>query len=170
MWWEVLQAAAERALAADLHDRAERLKRMAPEERDRTVRELEAQGAAPAEAGMTHDEVSTLAAEHDIGFHTRRHDFLPELDDDALDRALRDGREELEALIGRRLDLLAYPHGGAGEREAWAARNAGFRLAFTTQAAACNPHTDPLLVGRAEIGEVRLGSFLRQLSYLLRER
>ena len=63
----------------------------------------------------------------EIGFHTRDHRPLPELTDDELARALVDGRAALEEAAGRRLRVLAYPHGSADERVAAAARSAGHR-------------------------------------------
>ena len=67
-------------------------------------------------------------------------------------------------MVGRPLDLLAYPHGAAGAREARAAEQAGFSLAFTTRWTPCEPETEPLLVGRIEPGPVPLSGFLGVLA------
>jgi peptidoglycan/xylan/chitin deacetylase (PgdA/CDA1 family) len=84
----------------------------------------------------------------DVGFHTLRHETLPLLDDDALDRALHDGRETLEAVVGSRLDTISYPHGKADDRVAAAARASGFTLGFVTGRQAVTPASDPLRLAR----------------------
>ena len=71
-------------------------------------------------------------------------------------------------MVGGPLELLAYPHGGADERVAAAARAAGYAVAFTTAAEAARPGTDELLLGRVECSyrstselALRLASALR---------
>jgi peptidoglycan/xylan/chitin deacetylase (PgdA/CDA1 family) len=170
-WWELLQGAVDADLPldrllgdGDIHSRAERVKVMQPEQRDGLVRALEHMGARAPNRAMTPDELIAVASEHDVGFHTRRHDFLPVLPPRDLERALNEGRETLEEALGRRIDLIAYPHGGAGRREALAARRAGYRLGFTTAARSWSPTMDPLRIGRIEVGEERVGSLARRLA------
>jgi len=122
----------------------------------------------PAEMLSAEQACWLLAAGCDVGFHTRRHDCLPELGDVALARALRDGRSELEAFAGHRIDVIAYPHGRADRRVADAARAAGFMLGFTAQPSAVMPESDPLLAGRftptgGSLGEFALGLVRRLL-------
>jgi peptidoglycan/xylan/chitin deacetylase (PgdA/CDA1 family) len=102
-----------------------------------------------------------------VGFHTVRHDTLTGLSDTELEAAMRDGRDALEGVTGRPLRLIAYPHGGAGDREARAAQRAGFARGFTAEHEACGPWTDPFLIPRVEPGEVPLGSFLRIITGVL---
>jgi peptidoglycan/xylan/chitin deacetylase (PgdA/CDA1 family) len=73
---------------------------------------------------------------------------LPLLPDEALGRALREGRDALAEAAGREIDLIAYPHGRADERVACAAREAGFRLGFVTGRAGVTADTDSHLVPR----------------------
>ena len=61
---------------------------------------------------------------------------------------LRDGRERLEDISGRRLRTLAYPFGVADARVADAARAAGFQTGYTLAAVPVLAHDDPLLLGR----------------------
>ena len=61
-----------------------------------------------------------------------RHDLLTELSDDELADALSQGRDELAAVTGTRLETLSYPHGQADERVARTAREAGFVSGFVT--------------------------------------
>jgi peptidoglycan/xylan/chitin deacetylase (PgdA/CDA1 family) len=171
-WWDVLQGAVDADLPldhllgdGDVHTRAERMKRMQPERRAQVVRGLEHIGARAPTRTMTPQELIAVAAQHDVGFHTLRHEFLPVLPPQALDQALQEGREALEKAVGRRINLLAYPHGGAGDREVAAARRAGYRLGFTTAGGVgWTPTMDPLRIGRTEVGEERVGTLIRQLA------
>ncbi|MEA2388869.1 MAG: hypothetical protein QOG41_1642 [Thermoleophilaceae bacterium] len=159
-WWERLQRAVDSG--ADLPAPARRgqairatgtlVEELSPRERDEFSERLtKAAGPDPDDAGLRADQVRALAAAGlEIGFHTRRHHRLTQLDDDALERELRDGRDELAALAGRPLDAIAYPHGRADDRVAAAARAAGYTVGFTTTAEAVTPTSDPLLLGRIE--------------------
>jgi peptidoglycan/xylan/chitin deacetylase (PgdA/CDA1 family) len=90
------------------------------------------------------------AAGFEIGFHTLGHYLLPTLDDAALSNALAHGRARLEAVGGRPVTMIAYPHGKADRRVAAAARAAGYELGFTAWAEPAGPHADPLMIGRLE--------------------
>jgi peptidoglycan/xylan/chitin deacetylase (PgdA/CDA1 family) len=176
-WWEALQHLADAGVPTeellgpgDLFARAARVTAATPSERAATSVALRALAGPGVRCGMTADDVRAVAREHDLGFHTARHDALTTLAGDELDRALADGRPELEAVAGRPARLLAYPHGAAGPREAAAAALAGFALAFTTHAGACGPGTPPELVGRVEPGPVGLAGYLRGLERCLRTR
>jgi peptidoglycan/xylan/chitin deacetylase (PgdA/CDA1 family) len=107
-------------------------------------------------AGPPHDDEG-LSAEDiralvdggaEIGFHTLRHELLTQLTDDELADALREGRDELSAVVRRPLDVISYPHGRADDRVAAAAREAGFRCGFVTARRRADANTDPLLIPR----------------------
>ena len=163
-WWERLQAAVERdweeactlvgvtSAPSDIHELAKSVHEMEPRERDATAARLrEALGPDPNDAGIPAAQVRALVgAGFEVGFHTRRHDYLPALQDSELERAMLDGRAELEEVAGGPLQVIAYPHGGADARVAAAARAAGFRYGFTTRQSAVGAGTDPLLIGRVE--------------------
>jgi peptidoglycan/xylan/chitin deacetylase (PgdA/CDA1 family) len=104
------------------------------------------------------------AAGWEIGFHTRRHDLLTALDDDALRQALERGRQEA---TGERPLTLAYPHGKATAREARAAREAGYLAAYTGRAEVFNDRTDIHLIGRLQPDTATLGRFALQLARAL---
>lgn len=119
--------------------------------------------APPVEDGppMTADDVRTLAAAGmGLGFHTLHHPMLTTLTPEAVEVALADGRRELEALAGRPLDLLAYPHGAADEHIAAAARRHGFRAALTTKGRATTADSDTHLIGRWDPGLTSDDEFL----------
>jgi peptidoglycan/xylan/chitin deacetylase (PgdA/CDA1 family) len=117
-------------------------------------------GPDPSDAGLSAQAISRLvAAGHTIGFHTRRHDSLTQLDDAQLDRALDEGRADLAEIVRYPIDTLAYPHGYADSRVARAAGRAGFRLGFTVSRCATTPAADPLLLGRFDPLSDSLGAF-----------
>jgi peptidoglycan/xylan/chitin deacetylase (PgdA/CDA1 family) len=171
-WWEVLQLAVDRGLHGrreDIHEAALAVQMAPRAEREAIVQQLEESvGPAPPDAGMPAELVRELVdAGFEIGFHTRRHEFLTILDEDALAKAMSDGREDLEALAGRPLEAIAYPHGGAEQREADAARPAGFRWGYTTRPMPVTPASDPLHLGRVECSFRSLGHFAVRLSRAL---
>jgi peptidoglycan/xylan/chitin deacetylase (PgdA/CDA1 family) len=167
-WWERLQIAYDRGLldAAELKEWAgttgeapdvpgirsvaRAIEAMPSEQRDRIADALlERLGSDPADVGLRAADVRTLTeAGFEIGFHTLRHDPLTQLDDLALNRAMVDGRSDLEALLPEPITMISYPHGKADTRVAEAARKAGYRLGLTTVAERLDDRTDPHLVGR----------------------
>jgi peptidoglycan/xylan/chitin deacetylase (PgdA/CDA1 family) len=168
-WWEDLQQAVDSRLveslphiaSADLQAALERapkaIFRVAAtiESLDRSRREETAAALRAAANGHIGDEGlraadvrALVAAGFDVGFHTVKHEALSTLADGELEAALRDGREELGAVVGKPLELISYPHGKADERVAAAARVAGFALGFTTSRSIVTADTDPLLVPR----------------------
>lgn len=65
--------------------------------------------------------------------HTRSHARLPGLDDARLADQLTGSRQALAKLLGYEVHYLAYPYGQLDERVENAARQAGYRAAFSTQ-------------------------------------
>src|SRR5512133_77651 len=162
-WWQLLQRAWEEGLVGEtmlrawglgvpdpsLREVAQRLQALPPAERDAAAATLRdaLDGELPDET-LSGEGVRALGASgFEIGFHTRRHDDLHGLDDDALRDAMRAGREELEDLVGP-LTVISYPHGGADPRVAAAAREAGFDFGFVADGSAVASTTDHHLLGR----------------------
>ncbi|HEX2388343.1 MAG TPA: polysaccharide deacetylase family protein [Solirubrobacterales bacterium] len=174
-WWERLQRAWDRglvdeswlrgvglgSLAADpsIHAVAAAIEGLDPGERAHVAAELaNLAGADGSDCGMrTADVRELVAAGFEIGFHTLRHDRLPDLDDDALAGALSDGREDLERAVGGPLRSVSYPHGKADGRTARAARAAGFDSGFTAGGRSVGEIDDPHLIDRGypASGDVR---------------
>jgi peptidoglycan/xylan/chitin deacetylase (PgdA/CDA1 family) len=184
-WWERLQAAHDRGRVPaqvlahagveekDIWPQAIAIEGLEAEARDRLAESLrEGVGPDPPDAGMRSDDVRTLAdAGFEVGFHTLRHDCLLQLGDAALRIALRDGREQLESVVGRPLTAIAYPHGKADKRVAAAAHEEGFQVGFTTRIRPVDAHDDPLLIPRMKPSFASAGHFAVQaLSALLRDR
>jgi peptidoglycan/xylan/chitin deacetylase (PgdA/CDA1 family) len=81
---------------------------------------------------MGWDELREHAARGvEIGSHTVSHPHLPRLSDEEIERELRESRERIEAELGRRCRILAYPYGEEDARCRAAARAAGYEAAFT---------------------------------------
>jgi peptidoglycan/xylan/chitin deacetylase (PgdA/CDA1 family) len=171
-WWERLQAAVDddldlSALGLDpvpskrtIHEAGVEIQSLPPHARDALDARLEELvGPDPPQSGLRADALRRLAAHGvEIGFHTRRHYVLPALDDEELTEAMRDGRSELEDVVGP-LRTISYPHGLADARVAAAARTAGFEAGFTGFGGPVVEHSDSLLVARlspsyASVGEL----------------
>lgn len=106
-------------------------------------------GDDPPDAGMRSADIRSVTATGcEVGFHTLHHQYLPLLDDAALARAMTDGREEVARLAGSPLTAISYPHGGADDRVAAAARTAGFTCGYSMAGVAVGPETDDLQIGR----------------------
>jgi peptidoglycan/xylan/chitin deacetylase (PgdA/CDA1 family) len=184
-WWERLQRAMEGRTIADMtvltgtseisgrpdtiHELAARIEALEPFERNAVAERLAgALGPDPADSGIRADGVRTLAsAGMEIGFHTMRHDPLPSLDDIALERAMNEGKSEIERVAGQRLVAVAYPHGLADRRVASAARGAGFEAGFTGERSTVGPESDRLLLGRLGPSYRSAGHFAIQLLGIL---
>lgn len=160
-WWQRLQSAVDDGLdlgrlglrtagGAGIHELARAIEGLPADER-RRIDALLGEMVQPedADAGLGEHEVRRLAsAGHEIGFHTRSHDPLPDLDRTALEQALASGRADLEVVVGTPLTSVAYPHGRADERVARAARAGGFEVGYTGDPEPVTPWSDDLLLGR----------------------
>jgi peptidoglycan/xylan/chitin deacetylase (PgdA/CDA1 family) len=187
-WWEDLQVIADRREPSPLqlrslpdldltavgrrvpnaiHQAAELIERLPALQHDAVAAELRMLAGRPAPRLTASDVETLVAAGFDVGFHTRRHYLLTTLSDAELGSALTDGREALEAIVGRRLRMIAYPHGKANERVADAARSAGYEFAFTALPARVAPTTDAFMIGRMELPAVPLHDFAQIVAVTL---
>jgi peptidoglycan/xylan/chitin deacetylase (PgdA/CDA1 family) len=180
-WWERLQAAVDQRLdlaslsiatprrTAAIHELGRMIEALPPTARSTVEGELERiVGPDPPDAGLRAEHLERLvAAGVEIGFHTRRHDVLPLLNDEELARAMEEGRGDLAALVGRPLTSIAYPHGRADPRVAAAARSAGFEAGFTGQQGVVTPEDDPLLLARVNPSYSSLGEFAFDVAWAI---
>lgn len=188
-WWQRLQRAVDegvteaRALVAarspiplepnaGIRRLAFAVEEMTPDERRAVSEELaRLAGPDPHDAGLREADVRELVASGmAVGFHTLRHDALTQLGDAQLLDAVRAGHAELEAVVGRPLDAIAYPHGRADERVAAVARGAGYRHGFAGEGTPVRPDVDPLLVPRMTPSYRSVGHFGLQLILALMSR
>jgi peptidoglycan/xylan/chitin deacetylase (PgdA/CDA1 family) len=162
---DLLPAAAARRLDGEelnIHTVAAIIQGLSPAERDEVDAQLlKIAGPDPPEAGLRAEAISALIdGGCAVGFHTRRHDDLVQLNDGELEQALLEGRDDLEAIVKRSVDLIAYPHGNADRRVAQAATRAGFKSGFTVRRCATTPAPDLMLMGRLVSDNKRsLGEF-----------
>ena len=83
--------------------------------------------------------------------HTCNHASLATLEDRHLAAELVDSRVVLQRLLGRPVDLLAYPFGHVDERVAAAAKGAGYRAAFSTQPGFNRRDVNPFRIRRIDV-------------------
>jgi peptidoglycan/xylan/chitin deacetylase (PgdA/CDA1 family) len=103
---------------------------------------------------MSSQQAVELAKTEDIriGSHTKSHQSLTSLSaDDAVDE-LREGKSDLESLLGLKVDHFAYPYGSKQDFNAShmeMCREAGFKTAFSTVPTSirrpCSPYAIPRL-------------------------
>jgi peptidoglycan/xylan/chitin deacetylase (PgdA/CDA1 family) len=162
-WWPVVQRAADQgllerdgggpALTARLGltwSPRRAFESATPEEREAAIPRLVALTGPTGEPGLRAGDVRALAGDgFEVGFHTRGHDRLDWLEDEAaVRRAVTDGREAVEAAAGTPPLTFSYPHGGVDERVAAAVREAGYLAGVTSLPHPVTPATDPAWIGR----------------------
>ena len=124
-------------------------------ERAQTAREI-ARHAGVDEVSslmMRSDEVRALRrAGMEVGAHTCSHPILALLDDGEARAEIAGGKAQLEAIIGERVDVFAYPNGNPQRdldaRHVGMLRDAGFVAAATTAHGVARATCDPLLIPR----------------------
>lgn len=109
--------------------------------------------------GMSKGDLKRLAASPlaRVGGHTVSHPLLTGCDAAALASELAESKRFLEQVVGRPVDLFAYPTGDYDRRVAQAVRAAGYRAAFVEE-------SRNLGLGRWEIP--RLGLYSADQAYL----
>ncbi len=83
---------------------------------------------------MTHEELLQLTKGGliEIGAHTRYHPMLPRLSLERQSEEIVSSKQDLENLLGRRVDGFAYPNGRATDDAKRIVREAGFAFACTS--------------------------------------
>ena len=94
-------------------------------------------------AALTAEQTRRLAERFEIGAHSHSHDDLRRLSDDELERQLLLGRAELEARIGRPVNMFCYPYGRHNPRVRRAVIRTGFIGARTTRILGLDAPADP---------------------------
>ena len=91
-------------------------------------------------------EICQLASQFEVGGHTLTHRRLPSLALAEADAEIRHGKEELEWILGRRLNAFAYPGGEYDERHLSLVGDAGFDVGRTVRRFCTTPPRDLLQV------------------------
>ncbi|MEZ4769788.1 MAG: polysaccharide deacetylase family protein [Caldilineales bacterium] len=91
-----------------------------------------------------------------IGAHSMHHPILANETDETARHEIAESVSALQSLLGRPVDLFAYPNGAHGldfgPREQSLLRECGVRLAFVTDTGFFDGRTDPLAIPRAALG------------------
>lgn len=132
------------------------VKYLPPAQRVEVVAEVVRRCGSPALPDglmMTARQVRALReAGMGIGAHTATHPILARLDEASARDEIERGRRDLEAIIGERVALFAYPNGKPGRDYTAAhvalARQAGFEAAVSTAWGAGHASSDPFQLPR----------------------
>ncbi len=110
----------------------------------------------------------------EIGGHTARHPILAKLDAKAARAEIAAGREWLEATLGQRVRLFAYPNGKPGQdylpEQADIPRELGFEAAVSTQWGVATGASDPYQLPRFTPWSTSRHRFVPQLLGNLRRK
>ncbi|MEW5770609.1 MAG: polysaccharide deacetylase family protein [Pseudomonadota bacterium] len=126
------------------------------DQREQTVAELARRvtdAALPDDLMMTTEELKALhGAGMEIGGHTNRHPILAGLDDAATAAEIQAGKDWLEATLGARVRVFAYPNGRPGQdyrrEQARIVETLGLEGAVSTQWGVSTRATDPYQLAR----------------------
>jgi len=130
--------------------------------------------ALPDDLMMTTDQLKALhAAGMEIGGHTNRHPIIARLDDVATRDEIAAGKEWLEASLGSKLRVFAYPNGRPVSdyrpEQARIVESLGFEGAVSTQYGVSTRTTDPWQLRRFTPGWGGPNRFVPMLINNLRE-
>ena len=100
-----------------------------------------------------------------LGSHTASHAPLAILPPTEMARELRSSRQRLEALLGNKVEIVAYPHGSHDQIVAQAAAAAGYMLGVTSRAGHCELSDTALSLPRVAIfGDTTFDKFVTLVS------
>ena len=142
--YEQLAESFARGLKATAYIVSGSLDRMARFDRDLGIR------ARPMLSISQLRELSDAGLE--IGSHTVNHPDLRSLTDSALDNELHRSKQDLEQILGRRVNSFAYPRGRFDRRVRQAVMDAGYLTACCTMVGLNHARTDAFLIRRIQAG------------------
>lgn len=133
-----LASAADRRAAIQAILRA--IKHLHPVRRQERVLQVEQAAGVVARTDLMMEASQVAALQRSgmrVGGHTRSHPILLALPDAEAEGEIRGGADDLEAILGARPALFAYPNGRHGkdfdERHVAMVQRSGFAFAFTTE-------------------------------------
>ncbi len=100
---------------------------------------------------ITAEQIGALAGWQEsveLGAHTVTHTRLDELDTRAAEGEIRDSRDAVEKLAGRRVNSFAYPHGAYDHRIRELVIDAGYTSAGAVKNALSHQRDDPFAIAR----------------------
>lgn len=109
----------------------------------------------PGASMLSPSQVKQLAADPlcTIGAHTRSHPRLDSLSYEAQESEIKDGKMEIEGLVGKPVEHFAYPHGDYDSQTVEILRRLGFRTAVTCSGRNLRRDSQPLELDRVFVGD-----------------
>ena len=110
---------------------------------------------------MNESQVRELSASgFEIGCHSMTHPYLPDLSGRELQIEIVQAKEQLEGIVGKRIEHFSCPGGRCSPRVIEVARNSGYRSVATSSLYRNMPASDVFALGRFPIRrELGLASF-----------
>ena len=97
--------------------------------------------------------------------HTSNHVDLATVDDQTLAKELRESKEKLESIGGKPIHYFAYPFGVYNGKIVGAAKDAGYKMAFTTERGWAKLDQDIMLLSRVYCyAQMGLDEFTRRIT------
>jgi len=114
---------------------------------------------------MTAEEVRRIIEDGlvTVGGHTVNHPYLPDHAPSVQRTEIREGRQQLEAMIDRPVTLFAYPYGGFDVQTARIVADEGFLCACSTRPTAVERQPDPFNLPRVQVLDWDGETFSRHL-------
>jgi peptidoglycan/xylan/chitin deacetylase (PgdA/CDA1 family) len=104
------------------------------------------------ETVMNIEQIAELGNDgFEVFSHTISHPLLTQIDEDGLRYELLESKKQLEKIIGCEITAISYPHGAHDTMVCMAAKNAGYRLGFTTEPDTVDCSPDDMRIGRFEV-------------------
>ena len=143
-------------LGQQIHDLVADLKRLPSERVDAFADALDEEAGSverPAWEGMMNfDQIRALRdAGHEIGSHSLTHPILTHCDDDRLRKECEGSRRVLQEELGCEPETFCYPNGDHDARVVRAVRDAGFRMAVTTNWGTNSSDANPWTLRRCDV-------------------
>ena len=91
----------------------------------------------------------------DIASHTYNHDKLDDLAYEKQLETMKKSKEDLEKILNHKVDFIAYPYGKWNEDTIKAAKDAGYKMAFTTDGTWSNKENGIYSLDRVYISSLR---------------
>jgi GT2 family glycosyltransferase/peptidoglycan/xylan/chitin deacetylase (PgdA/CDA1 family) len=106
-------------------------------------------GEGDEENVMTGEQIKAASLmDCEILSHTVTHSMLTSLSSETLREEFVRSRQDLERILGRDINIVCYPYGAYNSRVCDAAKDAGYRLGFTTEPNIINEKMDDYEIGR----------------------
>jgi len=143
----------------------ERLKKCAPEERERRLSKLSEQARtqgmslepSSVDGTLSWQEIEEMdRAGIRFGSHTQTHQILTTITADVARREVLESKAAMESALGKRCDLFSYPNGNWSPETRDILAEGGYKLAFTTEHGVWTATCDPLCIPRFNVYEDNL--------------